>query len=152
MQDGSCGVFAVHTSPQPNPTSQQIYLKNADNVGSKNWVICAQLSQLLPQPQGEVVWHHFWKVMIKNAGFESTRIKRIWHFLEVFRWSLRCLIWMDGWMRTSVLVWIHIVCDRYSLEYAHFTYFNTIWPLSLSSNFGTAFITLAHSLSYPGAR
>ena len=73
MQDGSCGVFVVHTSPQPNPTSQQIYLKNADNVGSKNWVICAQLSQLLPQPQGEVVWHHFWKVMTKNAGFESAR-------------------------------------------------------------------------------
>ena len=72
MQDGSCGVFVVHTSPQPNPTSQQTYLKNADNVGSKNWVICAQLGQLLPQPQGEVVWHHFWKVMTKNAGFERT--------------------------------------------------------------------------------
>ena len=48
----------------------------------------------------------------------------------------------------SVFVWIHIVCDRYTLEYAHFTYFNTIGPLSLSSNFGTAFITLSHSLSY----
>ena len=49
---------------------------------------------------------------------------------------------------TEFFVWFHIVYDRYTLEYAHFTYFNTIWPLSLSSNFGTAFITLAHSLSY----
>ena len=26
--------------------------------------------------------------------------------------------------------WFHIVCDRYTPEYAHFTYFNPIWPLS----------------------
>jgi hypothetical protein len=39
--------------------------------------------------------------------------------------------------------------DRYTLDNAHFTCFNTIWPLSLSSNFGTAFITRPHILSYP---
>ena len=47
-------------------------------------------------------------------------------------------------------VWFHIVCDRYTLDNAQLTYFNPIWPLSLSSNFGTAFITLPHSLSYTG--
>ena len=26
--------------------------------------------------------------------------------------------------------WFHIVFDRYTPEYAHFTYFNPIWPLS----------------------
>ena len=31
---------------------------------------------------------------------------------------------------------------------AHITYFNLIWPLSMSVNFGNAFITWAHRLSY----
>ena len=47
-----------------------------------------------------------------------------------------------------IFVWFHIVCDRYTQDNAHFTYFNTIWPLSPSSNFGTAFITSPHILSY----
>ena len=34
-------------------------------------------------------------------------------------------------------VWFHIVCDRYTLDYVHFTFSDTIWPLSLSSDFGT---------------
>ena len=34
-------------------------------------------------------------------------------------------------------VGFHIVCDRYTLDKAHYTYFNTIVPLSLSSGFGS---------------
>ena len=29
-------------------------------------------------------------------------------------------------------VWFHIVCDSYASDHAHFTFFNLIWPLSLS--------------------
>ena len=45
-------------------------------------------------------------------------------------------------------VGFHIVCDRYTQDNAHFTYSNTIWPLSLSSTFGNAFITGSHIVSY----
>ena len=38
---------------------------------------------------------------------------------------------------SDFFVWFHIVCDRYTSYYAHFTFSDTIWPLSLSSDFGT---------------
>ena len=31
-------------------------------------------------------------------------------------------------------VWFHILCDRHTSDYAHFTFSDTIWPLSLSSS------------------
>ena len=37
---------------------------------------------------------------------------------------------------------------QYTPEYVHFTHFNLILPLSIGSDFGTAFITIAHSLLY----
>ena len=52
----------------------------------------------------------------------------------------------DNCVRVSA--WFHIVCDRYTLEYAHFTYFNTIWPLSLSSGFGSEVYPWPENLSY----
>ena len=42
----------------------------------------------------------------------------------------------------------HIVCDRYTSDYAHFTFSDTTWPLLLSSNFGTQMITLAETATY----
>ena len=38
---------------------------------------------------------------------------------------------------SDFFVLFHIVCDRYTSYYAHFTFSDTIWPLSLSSDFGT---------------
>ena len=45
-------------------------------------------------------------------------------------------------------VWFHIVCDRYTLDYVHFTFSDTIWPLSLSSDFGTRSCTHTDTASY----
>ena len=56
----------------------------------------------------------------------------IWPF-ELFHW---------------IFVWFHIVCDRYTPEYAHFTFSDTIWPLLLSPNFRTEMNTLAETASY----
>ena len=45
-------------------------------------------------------------------------------------------------------VGFHIVCDRYTPDNAQFTFFNTIWPLSLSSGFGSEVYPWSESLSY----
>ena len=45
-------------------------------------------------------------------------------------------------------VWFHIVCDIYTSYYAHFTFSDTIWPLSLSSDFGTRSCTHTDTASY----
>ena len=42
----------------------------------------------------------------------------------------------------------HIVCDRYTSDYVHFTFSDTIWPLLLQPNFGTQMITLAETALY----
>ena len=42
----------------------------------------------------------------------------------------------------------HIVCDGYTSEYVHFTFSNTIKPLSLSSNSRTDIMTLVETVSY----
>ena len=59
----------------------------------------------------------FWIISTENQ----------WEIIEVRR--LSCFI--------DFFVWFHIVCDRYTSDYAHFTFSDTIWPLSLSSDFGT---------------
>ena len=40
------------------------YLKDANYVWSKHRLVGAQLGQLLPKPEGEVVRHHLWKWVI----------------------------------------------------------------------------------------
>ena len=47
-----------------------------------------------------------------------------------------------------IFAWFHIVSDKYTLDYAHFTFSDTIWPLLLSPYFGTQMITLAETASY----
>ena len=49
---------------------------------------------------------------------------------------------------SDFFVWFHIVCDRYTSYYAHFTFSDTIWPLSLSSDFGTRSCTHTDTVSY----
>ena len=49
---------------------------------------------------------------------------------------------------SDFFVRFHIVCDRYTSDYAHFTFSDTIWPLLLSPNFGTQMITLTETASY----
>ena len=49
---------------------------------------------------------------------------------------------------SDFFVWFHIVCDRYTSYYAHFTFSDTIWPLSLSSDFGTRSCTHTGTASY----
>ena len=64
-----------------------------------------------------------------------------WEISEVCR--LSCFI--------DFFVWFHIVCDRYTSDYAHFTFSDTIWPLSLSSDFGTRSCTHTDTASYIGS-
>ena len=45
-------------------------------------------------------------------------------------------------------VWFHIVCDRYASDHAHFTFFNLIWPLSLSWYFEIQTNGYTEKLSY----
>ena len=45
-------------------------------------------------------------------------------------------------------VWFHIVCDRYASDHAHFTFFNLIWPLSLSWVFEIQTNGYTEKLSY----
>ena len=52
-----------------------------------------------------------WK--LSTAHSENSEIGHLSCFIEFF-------------------VWFHIVCDRYTSDYAHFTFSDTIWPLSLS--------------------
>ena len=63
----------------------------------------------------------FWSIM---DHFHRKSIGNQWSWsFELFHWFFVCF---------------HIVCDRYTSDYAHFTFFiHTIWPLSLSSDFGT---------------
>ena len=48
----------------------------------------------------------------------------------------------------SSFAWFHIVCGRYTSDYAYFTFSDTIWPLLLSPDFGTQMITLAEIATY----
>ena len=70
----------------------------------------------------------FWTISTENQ-WEITEIGHLSCFSEFF-------------------VRFHIVCDRYTSDYAHFTFSDTIWPLLLSPNFGTQMITLAETASY----
>ena len=92
-----------------------------------------------------IKYHHiFWNYLpwilqkISNLGQMCLRLHNFgplwtnftgnqWEISEVCR--LSCFI--------DFFVWFHIVCDRYTSDYAHFTFSDTIWPLSLSSDFGT---------------
>ena len=56
--------------------------------------------------------------------------------------------WMFELFRWFFFVRFHIVCDRYTSDYDHFTFTDTIWPLLLSPDFGTQMITLAETASY----
>ena len=87
---------------------------------SKVWVICVLVSQVF-------VFFGVFSTELLPLPCKITEVGRLSLFIEFF-------------------VGFHIVCDRYTLDNAHFTYFNTIWPLSLSSTFGTAFITGSHSV------
>ena len=89
---------------------------------SKVWVICVLVSQVF-------VFFGVFSTELLTLPCKITEVGRLSLFIEFF-------------------VGFHIVCDRYTLDNAHFTYFNTIWPLSLSSTFGTAFITGSHIVSY----
>ena len=89
---------------------------------SKVWVICVLVSQVF-------VFFGVFSTELLPLPYKITEVGRLSLFIDFF-------------------VGFHIVCDRYTLDNTHFTYFNNIWPLSRSSNFGTAFITLAHSSSY----
>ena len=89
---------------------------------SKVWVICVLVSQVF-------VFFGVFSTELLTLPCKITEVGRLSLFIEFF-------------------VGFHIVCDRYTLDNAHFTYFNTILPLSLSSTFGTAFITGSHIVSY----
>ena len=89
---------------------------------SKVWVICVLVSQVC------VFFGVFSTELLPLPG-KITEVGRLSLFIEFF-------------------VGFHIVCDRYTLEYAHFTYFNTIWPLSLSSGFGSEVYPWPENLSY----
>ena len=119
----SAPVFQVHTALL---TFLEVILvpldQTANNYGSKP----VNKSWKLP---------HFWNTL--DVSFHRAPDIAL---LNHWSWPFEPFHW--------IFVWFHIVCDRYTLDNAHFTYFNTIWPLSLSSNFGTAFITRPHILSY----
>ena len=67
----------------------------------------------------------FWTISTENQ-WETTEIGRLSCFSEFF-------------------VRFHILCDRYTSDYAHFTFSDTIWPLFLSPNFGTQMKPLAET-------
>ena len=73
----------------------------------------------------------FWTISTENQ-WEISEVGRLSCFIEFF-------------------VWFHIVCNRYTSDYAHFTFSDTIWPLLLPPNFGTQISTLAETVSYKSA-
>ena len=89
---------------------------------SKVWVICILVSQVF-------VFFGVFSTELLTLPCKITEVDRLSLFIDFF-------------------VGFHIVCDRYTLEYAHFTYFNTIWPLSLSSGFGSEVYPWPENLSY----
>ena len=58
--------------------------------------------------------------------------------------SLKLNVWA---VLVIFLARFHIVCDRYTSDYDHFTFSDTIWPLLLSPDVGTQMITLAETAS-----
>ena len=91
---------------------------------SKVWVICVLVSQVF-------VFFGVFSTELLTLPCKITEVGRLSLFIEFF-------------------VGFHIVCDRYTLDNAHFTYFNTIWPLSLSSGFGSEVYPWPENLSYLG--
>ena len=89
---------------------------------SKVWVICVLVSQVF-------VFFGVFSTELLPLPCKITEVGRLSLFIEFF-------------------VGFHIVCDRYTLDNAHFTYFNTIWPLSLSSGFGSEVYPWPENLSY----
>ena len=48
-------------------------------------------------------------------------------------YQVQCTYYLHHWVGfPAFFVWFHIVCDRYTSDYANFTFSDTIWPLSLS--------------------
>ena len=92
---------------------------------SKVWVICVLVSQVF-------VFFGVFSTELLPLPCKITEVGRLSLFIEFF-------------------VGFHIVCDRYTLDNAHFTYFNTIWPLSLSSGFGSEVYPWPENLSYVDA-
>ena len=78
---------------------------------SKVWVICVLVSQVF-------VFFGVFSTELLTLPSKITEVGRLSLFIEFF-------------------VGFHIVCDRYTQDNAHFTYFNTILPLSLSSGLGS---------------
>ena len=62
---------------------------------------------------------------------------------------IRCII--NHMPYTNLIIIIILIIkrhgDRYTSDYAHFTFSDTIRPLSLSPNFGTQMVTLAETAS-----
>ena len=70
----------------------------------------------------------------------------LWTISTGDQWEIRKVGCLSFFI--DLFVWFHIVCDRYTSDYAHFTFSDTIWPLLLSPDFGTQMITLAETASY----
>ena len=80
------------------------YLKDANYVWSKHRLVGAQLGQLFPKPEGEVVRHHLWKWVIgrvqrytDSAGIpNSSRLKGMVPVMD-FPFYLIELLWQYWW-------------------------------------------------------
>ena len=93
---------------------------------------------------------YYWKIL-SNSSFSFSCFACFWGFqqrapdvacikhwiwpFELFHWIFACF---------------HIVCDRYTSDYAHFTFSDTIWSLSLPSDFGNRSCTHIDTASYLG--
>ena len=71
----------------------------------------------------------FFSRELSNTHSENSEFGRLSYFIQSF-------------------VWFHIVCDRYASDHAHFTFFNLIWPLSLSWVFEIQTNGYTEKLSY----
>ena len=89
---------------------------------SKVWVICVLVSQVF-------VFFGIFSTELLTLRCKITEVVRLSLLIEFF-------------------VGFHIICDRFTLDNAHFTYFSTIWPLSLPSTFGSDMYPWAERSSY----
>ena len=90
----------------------------------------------------------FWDLIW--IGHQTDHVRTLFYSYEVCERNIEAVSWsralrhMQPWMghtigkfgRLSTLIeffaCFHIICDRYTSDYAHFTFSDTIWPLSLS--------------------